>query len=78
MGLRTKVTIPKGRNGRAIKNFRKTQKNVTRRIGSTKGLAGGKGLSAGGVGDELARLSGLPSAQRSKRPKDDPFNQIGL
>jgi len=53
----TKVSIPKGRNGRSLKNFRKTQKNVTRRIGS---------------------LSGLPASQRSKRPKDDPFNQIGL
>jgi len=70
----TKVSIPKGRNGRALKNFRKTQKKVSRRIGSREGLAG----NAGNVGDELARLSGIPSAQRSKRPKDDPFEQIGL
>jgi len=67
MGLRTKVSIPKGKNGRSLKSFRKTQKNVATRIQSTEG-----------IGDELARLSGIPSALKSKRPKDDPFNQIGL
>ncbi len=58
-----------------LKNFRKTQKKVSKRLRSTEGL-GGKTVT--NVGDELARLSGIPSAERSKRPKDDPFEQIGL
>jgi len=55
-----------------LKSFSKTQKKVSKQLRSTEGQ------SIGNVGDELARLSGIPSAQRSKRPKDDPFNQIGL
>jgi len=56
-----------GTGKRNLKNFRKTQKKVVTRIQSTEG-----------IGDELARLSGIPSALKSKRPKDDPFSQIGL
>jgi len=79
MGLRTKVTIPKGRNGRPLKNLRKTTKDVTRRINDTTPLSGrNKRRSVGDVGDELAGFSGIASAKRSNRPKDDPFNQIGL
>ena len=80
MGLRTKVTIPKGRNGRPLKNLRKTTKDITRRINDTTPLSGRgrKRRSVGDVGDELAGFSGIESAKRSRRPKDDPFNQIGL
>jgi len=56
-----------GTGRRNLKNFKKTQKKVVGKIQSTEG-----------IGDELARLSGIPSALKSKRPKDDPFNQIGL
>lgn len=55
-----------------LKGFKKTQKKVSKQLRSTEGM------NVGNVGDELARLSGIPSAQRSKRPKDDPFSQIGL
>lgn len=82
MGLRTKVNIPKGSNGKALKRFRKTQKNVSKRIRSTEGIGQSLRVSrqprARDVGDELAGLSGIDSAKRSKRPKDDPFSQIGL
>jgi len=85
MGLRTKVTIPKGKGTRrkALSNLRRTTKSVTGRINDTTPLSGtrriggGRG-SIGDVGDELAGFSGIESSKRSKRPKDDPFNQIGL
>lgn len=65
--------VQKQKSGRKqLKGFRKTQKKVSKQLRSTEGM------SVGNVGDELARLSGIPSAQRSKRPKDDPFSQIGL
>jgi len=63
----TKVSIPKGRNGRPLKGLKRTQKRVSQRI-----------RDSGSVGDELAKLSGLPASQRRNRPKNDPFNQIGL
>lgn len=82
MGLTTKVNIPKGSNGKPLKRFRKTQKSVSKRIRSTEGvgqsLTRSKQPRARDVGDELAGLSGFASAKRSKRPKDDPFSQIGL
>lgn len=56
-----------GTGKKELKGFRKTQRSVANRIRSTEG-----------VGDQLAGLSGIPSAKRSRRPKDDPFNQIGL
>ena len=84
MGLRTKVTIPKGRGTRrkALGNLRKTTKDVTRRINDTTPLSGTRRSRGNGsirdVGDDLAGFSGIESAKRSRRPKDDPFNQIGL
>ncbi len=65
--FKTKVSIPKGRNGRPLKGLKRTQKRVSQRI-----------RDSGSVGDELAKLSGLPASRRSNRPKNDPFNQIGL
>ena len=59
--------IPSGKNGRSLKSFRKSQKSVSKRL-----------RDSGSVGDELAKLSGLPASRRSNRPKNDPFNQIGL
>lgn len=56
-----------GTGRKNLKNFRKVQGKVATKIQSTEG-----------IGDELARLSGIPSALKSKRPKDDPFSQIGL
>jgi len=74
----TKVNVPKGRNGRPLRNLRKTTKNVTKRLRSTRPLGTSRGKSVGEVGDQLANFSGIDSARRSKRSKDDPFNQIGL
>jgi len=56
-----------GTGKKELKSFRKSQRKVSRRISSVEG-----------VGDELAKLSGIPSARKINRPKDDPFNQIGL
>jgi hypothetical protein len=83
MGLRTNVNIPKGKGTRrkALSNLRKTTKDVTRRINDTTPLNRKRGRSSGSirdVGDDLANFSGIESAKRSRRPKDDPFNQIGL
>jgi len=72
--FKTKVTIPKGRNGRPLKGLKRTQKRVSQRLRDTSPLS----KSSGSVGDELAKLSGLPASQRRNRPKNDPFNQIGL
>jgi len=68
--------------------FRKSQRKVAKRISSTKGLPSefsqksiGKRLrSTEGVGDKLAgftAMSGVES-RKSRRPKSDVFNQIGL
>jgi len=66
---------------KALRGLRKTTKRVTAQINDTKGLGdsfGRKGQSIGDAGDDLAHFSGIESSKRSKRPRDDPFNQIGL
>lgn len=70
------------------KSFRKSQRKTAKRIGSTSGVPTlfsqkkiGKRLrSTKGVGEELAKLSGMSGVEsrKSKRPKGDVFNQIGL
>ena len=66
----------------ALRGLKKTTKKVTAQINSTKGFdksfGSRKGQSVGDAGDDLAHFSGIESSKRSKRPKDDPFNQIGL
>ena len=65
----------------ALRGLRKTTKRVTKQLNSRNGLGesfGGKAQSVGDAGDDLAHFSGIESSKRSKRPKDDPFNQIGL
>ena len=72
--------ITKDRN-KALSGLRKTTKRVTAQINDTKGFGGhgkSRGQSIGDAGDDLAHFSGIESSKRSKRPKDDPFNQIGL
>ncbi len=75
------VRITKDRS-KALSGLRKTTKRVTKQLNSRKGLGGsnfgGKAQSVGDAGDQLAHFSGIESSKRSKRPKDDPFNQIGL
>lgn len=66
---------------KALRGLRKTTKRVTNQLNSRKGLGvefARKGQSIGDAGDNLAHFSGIESSKRSKRPKDDPFNQIGL
>jgi len=70
------------------KQFRKTQRKVAKRISSTRGLPSefsqksiGKRLrSTEGVGDKLASFSAMSGVEsrKSRRPKSDVFNQIGL
>ena len=70
------------------KNFRKSQRKTAKRISSTSGVPtlfdqkkiGKKLRSTKGVGDELAKLTGMSGVESrsSRRSKDDPFNQIGL
>ncbi|NIS94942.1 MAG: hypothetical protein GTN97_03330 [Nitrosopumilaceae archaeon] len=62
-----------GNGEKSLKSFRKTQKRVSKQIRNREGMGNG-----GRIGDELAKLSGISSAQRRNRPKDDPFNRIGL
>jgi len=71
-----------------LKNFKRTQKKVAKRIGSTTGLPnefsqkriGRKLRSTEGIGDQLAKLSDMSGVEsrKSRRPKSDVFNQIGL
>jgi len=70
------------------KSFKRQQKNLAKRLSSRDGVPTqfnqkniGKRLrSTKGVGDELAKLSGMSGVEsrKTRRPKDDPFNQIGL
>jgi len=66
----------------ALRGLKKTTKRVTAQLNDTKGFGGNgrakMGKSIMEAGDDLAGFSGIESAKRSKRPKDDPFNQIGL
>jgi len=71
-----------------LKNMKRSQRKTAKRISSTAGLPNefsqksiGKRLrSTKGVGDELAKLSGMSGVEsrKSRRPKTDVFNQIGL
>lgn len=71
-----------------LKKFKRTQKKTAKRIGSTAGLPNefsqksiGKRLrSTEGVGDKLASFSAMSGVEsrKSRRPKSDVFNQIGL
>ena len=71
-----------------LKNFRRTQKKTAKRISSTSGVPnqfdqksiGKKLRSTKGIGDELAKLSGMSGVEsrKSRRPSSDVFNQIGL
>jgi len=71
-----------------LKKFKRTQRKTAKSIGSTAGLPSefsqksiGKRLRSNkGVGDELAKLSGMSGVEsrKSRRPKSDVFNQIGL
>jgi len=65
---------------KALSGLRKTTKRVTKQLNSTKGFGSTtrRGKSVGQAGDDIAHFSGIESSIRSKRPKDDPFNQIGL
>lgn len=69
-------------------SFKKSQRKVAKRIRSTTGLPSefnqksiGKRLrSTEGVGDKLASFSAMSGVEsrKSRRPKSDVFNQIGL
>jgi len=71
-----------------LKNFRRTQKKTAKRIGSTDAvptLFSSKKIekrlrSTEGVGDKLAGLTDMSGVEsrKSRRPRDDPFSQIGL
>jgi len=71
-----------------LKNLKRSQRKTAKRISSTAGLPSEfnqKGItkrlrSTKGVGDKLAGLTDMSGVESrsSRRPKDDPFNQIGL
>lgn len=65
---------------RSLANTRRVTKKVTKRLRDRRvsGLPSGRGRGRTRESDVLDDFSGIPAGKRSNRPKDDPFNQIGL